>query len=434
VGNLFRHYLICLNTAWVLLAGCGEDISFNWDHIPIIHFEDPSVTPPQKAIYDEIFDNFFTNEAVSSYISALTRRAHPVRRNELAVHIRNLHLLAISVIHAVYERQNPTPDQTIRPELRENEVKTLKKARTVIDLIEKLETEHPDKPDATDAFFAAHRRLNEELDFINRYNNIIDTTKDNKNFVFLEFPDGYVRKIEELVYPHWYSACFLAECRNSSVWGNYGDKHAGVCLKFKVRDRNGRPVIELRRMIGMSGTVSGTMPVYGVVDDEFYQVKYARRHAQVDFWRSLGQVPTPTLRRFWYSDRRGNRSACGDPIFLPSTPEEWREIYWESVRQRVSTKTKDWSYEKEYRLVLISGEVLDFTDESARKVKYQFSDLEGIIFGINTTREHKEQIVKIIERKCRDTGRQDFKFYQAFYSPDRGTIEHAEMSLLKFNA
>jgi hypothetical protein len=428
-ANLFRHYLICLNTAWVLLAGCGADICFNWDHIAIIHFEDPSVT--QKAIYDEIFGTFFTNEAVSSYISALTRRAQPVRRNELAVHIRNLHLMAISVIHEFYERANPTPGQMIKPEIRENVVKALKKARTVIDLIEKLETEHPDKPGATDAFFAAHRRINEQLDFINRYNNLIDTTKNNKNFVFLEFPDGYVGKIEELVYPNWYTACFLAECRNSSVWGSYGDKHAGVCLKFKVRDRNGRPVIALRRMIGMSGTVSGTTPVHGVVDDEFYQVKYARQHPQVEFFRSLGRVPMPMLRRFWYSDRKGNRSACGDPIF--TSQEEWRERYWDTFRQRVSTKTKDWSYEKEYRLVLISGEVLYFSDQSTRKVRYEFSDLEGIIFGINTAREDKDQIVKIIERKCRDIGRPDFKFYQAFYSPNKGTIEHAEMSLLKFN-
>ena len=82
--NLFRHFLICLNTAWVLLAGCREDRPFNWDHIPIIHFDNPSATPPQKFIYDEIFANFFTNEGVSSYIAALARRAHPVRRNELA--------------------------------------------------------------------------------------------------------------------------------------------------------------------------------------------------------------------------------------------------------------------------------------------------------------------------------------------------------------
>jgi hypothetical protein len=115
--NLFRHYLICLNTAWVLLAGCGEDHPLNWDHIPIIQFEDPSITPPQKAVYDEIFDDFFGNEAVSSYICALTHRTHPIRRNELAVHLRNFHLLAITVVHEYYERQNSTGDQ-IRAEIR----------------------------------------------------------------------------------------------------------------------------------------------------------------------------------------------------------------------------------------------------------------------------------------------------------------------------
>jgi hypothetical protein len=310
-------------------------------------------------------------------------------------------------------------------------VSTLKQARAVINLIEKLETEHPDKPDATDEFFAAHRRMNEQLDFINRYNNLIDATKNNKNFIFLEFPDGYARQIEELVYPPWYTACFLAECRNSSVWGNYGDKHAGVCLRFKVKDQNGLPVIALRRMIGISGTTrDGMTPVHGVATNEFYEVKYAGRHAQVDFFRSLGRIPRPILTRFWYSDRKGNRSACGDPIF--TSAEEWRKKYWDTFRQRVSTKTEDWSYEKEYRLVLTSGDVLDFTEKTTRKIRYDFNDLEGIIFGINTARKHKEEVVKIIERKCRQTGRREFKFYQAFYSPNRGTIEHAEMDLLKF--
>jgi hypothetical protein len=44
----------------------------------------------------------------------------------------------------------------------------------------------------------------------------------------------------------------------------------------------------------------------------------------------------------------------------------------------------------------------------------------------------KLAICKIIDRKCCESGRRDFKFYQAFYSRLTGEIGHAEMPWLKF--
>jgi hypothetical protein len=69
----------------------------------------------------------------------------------------------------------------------------------------------------------------------------------------------------------------------------------------------------------------------------------------------------------------------------------------------------------------------------SRKLKYAFNDLDGIIFGIKTSMEDKLKIIKIIESKCRKENRKDFKFYQAYYSKQKGIIDHAEMTLLKFN-
>ncbi len=68
-----------------------------------------------------------------------------------------------------------------------------------------------------------------------------------------------------------------------------------------------------------------------------------------------------------------------------------------------------------------------------RKLKYNFNDLEGIIFGIRTSLDDKLKISKIIEKKCKELGRTDFKFYQAYFSRQRGKIEYSEMSLLKFD-
>jgi len=82
--------------------------------------------------------------------------------------------------------------------------------------------------------------------------------------------------------------------------------------------------------------------------------------------------------------------------------------------------------------LILSGEVLDFSTDESRKAVYDFNSLEGIIFGIKTELKDKLTICKIIERKCRENGRRDFKFYQAFYSRATDEIDHAEMPWLKF--
>ena len=151
-------------------------------------------------------------------------------------------------------------------------------------------------------------------------------------------------------------------------------------------------------------------------------------HQPVDFFRNL-RLPIPSLKRYWYTDRRGNRSSCGDDIF--KNDKEWRDRYWAGFYHDIVMKLKDWSYEQEYRLIL-SGEVLDFSTDESRKTLYDFNDLEGIIFGIKTDVKDKLAICKIIERKCRENGRRDFNFYQAFYSRSAGEIDHAEMPWLKF--
>ena len=79
---------------------------------------------------------------------------------------------------------------------------------------------------------------------------------------------------------------------------------------------------------------------------------------------------------------------------------------------------KDWGYEKEHRLVLNSG-----MDEAHRKLKYEFNSLHGIIFGINTKEEDKLKIIDIIESKCSQYERGEFKIYQAYHCNFKKNIQ-----------
>ena len=96
----------------------------------------------------------------------------------------------------------------------------------------------------------------------------------------------------------------------------------------------------------------------------------------------------------------------------------------------ITTKLADWAHEKEFRLTLTGSS--DFSDRSTRKLQYHFSDLEGIIFGMNTSTRDKLRIMRVVEEKCRKEGRTEFDFYQAHYSRRVGKMEITKMSLIKF--
>jgi hypothetical protein len=64
-------------------------------------------------------------------------------------------------------------------------------------------------------------------------------------------------------------------------------------------------------------------------------------------------------------------------------------------------------------------------------LRYQFADLEGIVFGIKTPLSAKEEIIKIILAKCEREGRKTFTFRQAPYVPYSGKIETRPMDLLR---
>ena len=83
-------------------------------------------------------------------------------------------------------------------------------------------------------------------------------------------------------------------------------------------------------------------------------------------------------------------------------------------------------------MCILASSLDSFSDPKDRSLYYEFSSLKGIVFGIKTTTEDKLKVIKIIERKCRETERDDFKFYQARYSPEEKCITYSEMSLLSF--
>ncbi len=161
----------------------------------------------------------------------------------------------------------------------------------------------------------------------------------------------------------------------------------------------------------------------------FYNVSYADRVGEVDFFQSIGRVPVSALMQLWYTDEEGDVSESASHVANGGVDEEhWRRNYWDSFMRDITVKTRDWEYEQESRLILY-GLLDDVLEERRRKLIYDFNSLKGIIFGIRTSDEHKMRIIEVIKRKCRVSGRADFKFYQAYYSHRDGDIQRREINL-----
>lgn len=240
-------------------------------------------------------------------------------------------------------------------------------------------------------------------------------------FICLGFPEMYVRRLDDLIYSDWYTACFVAEPNHAAMWGNYGDSHKGVCLKFRtVNDARGAPSLLLRRIVGWSGGPAGSSPLMGEVSHPFLEVKYQRKFVEIDFFRSIGRMTVRALQKDWYSDEGGSVSSCASEIFWDET--EWRKKYWDSFQSAITTKLEDWRHENEYRLLLYSA-LGGFEKIEDRKLTYNFSDLAGITFGINTPLDDRVGIMKVVSEKCLAAGRTEFEFGQAYYSARSGRIE-----------
>jgi len=422
--NLFKHYLLCLERLCSLLILSGEDHAISKEDMPIFSGENDFPSPIYKELFTRISNSFFENQDLLTLIEKISERTTSVRRDELSFYLTAVHPLALETIYSEYENSKLVPTRNQNNSLNKKVSIFLKE--DFIDNIEKALNENSREEKIIDALFAAQRHSQTQIDIIQRHNGIIDTNQSNKNLIVVEFPEEYISQLEKIVYPEWYTACFMSECKNSSVWGHYGNNHTGACLIFEADQKDEDHYLSFR---GVNGWTSSG-PSHGDISLKLHPINYTQGFGKIDFFRSLGRLTASTLNSMWYG-LDGKRSKCADQI--AKSEEEWRKNYWNNFYRDITIKSDDWNYEKEYRLIL-SSSLDSYSDPALRLLTYKFNTLSGIIFGIKTSKNDKLKIIKIIKEKCEKEQRKDFKFYQAYYSSEKGCIEHSEMTLLKFNS
>ena len=414
--KLFKNCVYYLHRSYYLLR--TEEDFIQLDSLPILGRWD-ELPPPEKDLFDDIWHKFLNLPNIQEIIEALANADHKIRYREIASYLRPIQALLLQEILKSYIAYRLISKSEMLPLSEElsDESTVVQLTQEILNWIE-LAEEAKDEELIDDMFLDAQKKDNDGR--VNQqYNSGIissEILQKNNQLVIFDFPWVYVQQLERLLWPKWYTACFMKNYHNSSVWGNYGDNHKGACLIFEAVETDKSNSLELNQM---TCEQSRTMT--------FHEVSYADKAGEVDFFRSIGRWPGPTLMELWYTDPDGNISECAAHIRPEGEIDTWLKNYWDNFYRDITTKTKDWKYEEEYRLILDNGNDLD--DPKNRTLTYNFNSLRGIILGIKTADADRRRIIEIIAGKCRENNRTDFKLFQAYYSLKHGDIRKYEIQL-----
>ena len=216
----------------------------------------------------------------------------------------------------------------------------------------------------------------------------------NRNMLMIDYPKRYLQRLQSLLYFDWYAACFAGAAGNSSLWSHYGDRHRGACLIYDSLS-----------------TERGTLKA----------VKYTSQPPPVYFFQEMGTLTKEELLKTWYQDPQGNTSAYARHLGEDEI-DQWRKRRVDNLFEGISWKSSDWEHEQESRLILVDVLKDRYADPGERRIRYSFTDLAGIAFGIRMDERDKIAVMDIVEQKCHQHQRTDFLYYQAFFSPQDGRI------------
>lgn len=403
--NFIRHYLLCLENAIVSAKLFEDDKTFRHKDIQVFINLDYLPTKIDKDIHDEVYETFLGHKKMPEYLEHLASRSDGINQDELFYYLRLIHMFAIKSIIEIHVAHEPqlAPDKP-SPDFSDFILKSLP-------ALEIFKTEIKENHKSKLELFHSFKQIMNGLDLIQAYNLKSESNKYKQYFIFSDFPSAYIKHIEKLLYPDSYVACFTKNCTNPVVWSHYGDRHTGVALKFNARSLDNTSVIDLR------GIVEGNQ-IDGKRGFQFEKVIYSNEFPKINFFASLGRL-THSQIMSWHTDIDGNNSVYRDQLV---DENKWIQEYWAQSDKSFLIKLKDWEHEDEYRLILT--DIMDRrVDKNNRKLKYDFDDLEGIVFGIKTPLDDKIKIIDIIKNKCRQYDRKDFEFYQTQFAESTGEIK-----------
>ena len=423
--NLFRHYVNCLHQIYCLVRVSEPNNRVGTSDIPINMRQDD---PPSQEYVDRLNEIWrdlseqFDLVALASRLDGLGRAA---QSDELEFYLSCIHAHAVAAIHRSYIEhglQEPGPTDLNLSSALPSSLPAL------FDLLEQLTDEEELVREGFEVTqqLMAKCRVEAKLTVIRPCTSVSER---NRTFLLSDFPHAYVRQLSLAVGPQWYAACFTESYSNSAQWAHYAREHSGACLVFAVDNDESGPSLTLYE--GADGVRCDEPTIRRLHDARqfrFETVSYVESLDEVDFFARISRLPESSARAVWFTDDDGNTSPVATHMAPHADIDDWRDALWSEYRRDFCTKTNEWRYEKEHRLVTFSL-LDDALPDDQLTMAYDFSALRGIIFGITTCDDDKLAIIDLIKRKCIAAGRAEFDFRQAYYSFRTGQIEFFALNL-----
>lgn len=110
-------------------------------------------------------------------------------------------------------------------------------------------------------------------------------------YAAFDFPQTYVERMQEILYPTAYVTCFSRNNNNSAMWGNYADCHRGICIEYRIDEDNKIPLTDCS---------------YKALEAE--PVQYGEGELECNFFTSLGRLTYSQIKTWLTGKHDTSRS------------------------------------------------------------------------------------------------------------------------------
>ncbi len=428
--NFFKNYIFSLFIFRniVYLTGNSKELNENDIHVDFDSAQKEFLSIKGQS-YQMACDEILSNRCVDYLIDYFSTRELPISKNELYSYLLGVHFYILDVFtkidvekgmeikekDALYKRLNFYP----------------KEQSKFIKMLEFIRNKGNKGFETLNILLQYSNKNLESILYARNLKSSNNNVADKNYNLLIGYPKIYINKLYEIMYPRPYIACFSENYKNLSMWGYYSDSSKGACMIFKPIQKNEHYYLPLEKVTSWGGDGTNFHETKSFVDMEIKPVIYSPKKPATSFFRSLGRLTFPALQKHWYTlDNKISKTV--EDIFDEAGKNKWRSEYWKHIEINTNTKQQDWAHEQEHRISLIPIFDDEYDTIPKRKLKYKFNNLEGLIFGINTTEANKLKTIKILFSKCKKYNKKDFKLYQAIYDNQKGEINIIPINILNY--
>ena len=415
--NLFRHYLLCIDFA---IVQYHLDIHLSVDEI-VLRIHSIVDLPERRDFITGVVDRIFDDTDITSFIQSISSRQAKIYDDELSFYLDIFKDYAIGELIKSY---NNNADLIPDNRLVENFKRVYKKLHEdeYFCNINKYGADGSPTEESVRMIFMLRLAFSKHLTQ-STYGDI-DNPSNSLGVNMLNFSSLYIKAMKRLLFPKWSVVSFMKEISNPMVWGHYGDGHRGVCMVFESQNVESIECLRVWNAVSYSAS-------YSSVGEYHYEyrklglrdVEYVEKLPEIDFFSNIGMVPIPQIMNNWYTFK-GERSRFADKVSgvnREASSKDQRVAF----DQKTLSKLKAWDYEKESRLVY--DDLFKPIEEDERKIKFDISQLKGVIFGFDTAVVDKVNIRKIINEKNKSANGILIDIYQAYYDHKSSSIKHFKL-------